>query len=207
MGPSPSWLFALVVLALALVTSSARASELEGETKPATSLPVFDQPLAIGGYTLGGFGAYDAGGVGGRARWEFWQHRAGLDLFGEAMKVDWSGGGSRYDIPIGFNIYAPLALGRRVRVRGMAGFCAVFSMIQPAQEGAPPANDVLFGVHGGAGLEVALAGPVVFFVDAQAVWYVGHDRTSQSWSGSVSGAFAETVVFQPSTGLLLAFGR
>jgi len=168
---------------------------------------VFDQPLAIGAYTLGWAGAYGAAGLGGRARWEFWQHRAGLDLFGEALMVDWPGGGSRHDLPIGFNVYAPIALGSRVRMRAMGGFCAVFSFISPAEQGAPPSNDVLFGVHGGLGLEVALAGPFVWFVDAQAVWYTGHDRTASEWSGSVSGSLSGAVVFQPSTGLELAFGR
>jgi hypothetical protein len=171
-----------------------------------TSSP-FSKPLAIGGYTLGWAGAYDAVGLGGRARWEFWQKKAGLDLFGEALIVDWPGGGSRHDFPIGFNVYAPIALGSRVRARVMGGFCAVFSFISPAEQGAPPSNDVLFGVHGGLGLDVAVAGPLIWFVDAQAVWYTGHDRTAADWSGSVSGSLSEAVVFQPSTGIELAFGR
>ena len=167
----------------------------------------FSQPLEIGAYTLGWVGAYDATGIGGRARWEFWQHRAGLDLFGEALMVSWPGGGSRHDIPIGFNVYAPYAIGSRVRVRAMGGFCAVFSFISPSEAGAPASNDVLFGVHGGLGLEVAVAGPFVWFLDAQAIWYTGHDRTADSWSGSISGSLSQAVVFQPSTGLALAFGR
>jgi len=167
----------------------------------------FDQPFAIGGYTQGWVGAYDAAGLGGRARWEFFQHKLGVETFAEALMVDWPAGATRRDVPIGFNLYAPLALGRRVRVRALAGFCAVFSFIESSQAGAPPANDVLFGVHGGAGLEVALAGPFVWFADAQAVWYLGHDRTAQDWTGSVSGSFGQAVVFQPTTGLELAFGR
>jgi hypothetical protein len=166
----------------------------------------FDQPFAIGAYTQGWVGPYDGAGMGGRARWEFFQHRAGLDLFAEGMLVDWPGG-ERHDIPIGFNLYAPIALGSRVRLRALAGFCAVFSFIEPAQQGAPSSNDVLFGIHGGAGLEAALAGPLVWFVDAQAVWYVGHDRSSGDWSGAVSGSLSQAVVFQPTTGLELSFGR
>jgi len=171
------------------------------------SADVFSQPLQVGAYTLGWVGAYDATGIGGRARWELWQHKAGLDLFGEALMVSWPGGGSRHDIPIGFNVYAPYAIGSRVRVRAMGGFCAVFSFITPAEQGAPSSNDVLFGVHGGLGLEVAVAGPFVWFLDAQAIWYTGHDRTAEAWSGSISGSLSQAVVFQPSTGLALAFGR
>jgi hypothetical protein len=182
----------------------AHAAESPSDSSPRTA---FDQPLAIASYTQGWLGAYDAAGIGGRARWEFWQHHAGLDLFGEAMMVNWPGGGERHDIPIGFNIYAPFALGRHVRLRAMAGFCSVFSFIESGQQGSPPANDVIFGVHGGGGLEVAIAGPFVWFVDAQAIWYLGHDRTAQNWSGSVSGALGQAVVFQPTTGLELAFGR
>jgi hypothetical protein len=173
----------------------------------AASRGPFAQPLALGAYTLGWAGAYGAAGGGGRARWEFWQERLGVETFAEALIVDWPGGGSRHDIPIGFNLYAPLRLGSRVRARAMAGFCAVFSFIEPAEQGAPPSNDVLFGAHGGLGLEVALSGPFVWFLDAQAVWYVGHDRTSADWTGAVSGSLSQAVVLQPSTGLLVAFGR
>jgi hypothetical protein len=166
----------------------------------------FAQPLAPGAYTLGWAGAYGAAGGGGRARWEFWQGRLGVETFAEALVVDWPGV-SREDVPIGFNLYAPWRWSSRVRARAMAGFCAVFSFIQPAEQGAPPSNDVLFGAHGGVGLEVALSGPFVWFLDAQAVWYVGHDRTSADWTGAVSGSLSQAVVFQPSTGLMVAFGR
>ncbi len=167
----------------------------------------FAEPLALGVYTLGWAGAYDAAGLGGRARWEFWQDRLGVETFAEALFVDWPGGGSRHDFPIGFNLYAPWRWSSRVRARAMAGFCAVFSFISAGEQGAPPSNDVIFGAHAGVGVEVALSGPFVWFLDAQAVWYVGHDRTADDWSGSVSGSLSQAVVFQPSTGLLVAFGR
>jgi len=216
-SPRPLRLRSLALVSIVGLAETARADDRSppllpepsesAAVVPASKGSAFDQPLAIGAYTIGWAGAYDAVGLGGRARWEFWQHRAGLDLFGEALMVDWPGGASRHDIPIGFNLYAPLALGSRVRLRAMAGFCAVFSFIEPAGVGSPSSNDVLFGVHGGAGVEVALTGPLVWFLDAQAVWYTGHDRTAQGWSGAVSGALSEAVVFQPSTGFELAFGR
>jgi hypothetical protein len=187
-----------------VVSRAAAAPETAADSSARNA---FDQPLAIAAYTQGWVGAYDAAGLGGRARWEFWQHHAGLDLFAEAMMVDWPGGGERHDIPIGFNVYAPISLGRRVRLRAMGGFCAVFSFIEPAQAGAPSSNDVLFGVHAGLGLEVAMVGPFAWFLDTQAVWYLGHDRTAESWSGSVSGNLSQAVVFQPTTGVELAFGR
>jgi hypothetical protein len=193
------------LLAVLAFSASARAAaEAPSDSAPKTA---FDQPLALATYTQGWAGAYDGVGVGGRARWEFWQHHAGLDLFGEFMMVDWPGGGERHDIPIGFDVYAPFALGRRVRLRAMAGMCAVFSFIEPAMAGAPSSDDVLFGVHAGAGIEVAMIGPFAWFLDAQAVWYLGHDRTADAWSGSVSGNLSQAVVFQPTTGVELAFGR
>jgi hypothetical protein len=201
-------LFFFRACSFVLVLGSAGMARAAAET-PVDSPPrnAFDQPLAIATYTQGWVGAYDAAGLGGRARWEFWQHHAGLDLFAEVMMVDWPGGAERHDVPIGFNIYAPISLGRRVRLRAMGGFCAVFSFIEPEQQGAPSSNDVLFGVHAGAGLEVAMVGPFAWFLDAQAVWYLGHDRTAESWSGSVSGNLSQAVVFQPTTGIELAFGR
>ncbi len=175
--------------------------------KPAaTPASPFDQPFALGGYSVGWLGAYDGIGIGGRARWEFWQRKLGVEVFGEALAVDWPGG-SRHDWPIGFDVYRPFAIGSRVRALPLAGMCAVFSFITPGQEGGPPSNDVIFGLHGGAGLEVGIVGPLTVFVDAQAVWYLGHDRTAKAWSGSVSGAFSQAVVFQPNAGLALAFGR
>lgn len=203
MGLHSSIVRALVLFATLLVAPAALADP-EASDQPARG--AFDQPLAIGGYTQGWLGAYDSAGLGGRARWEFWQHEVGVETFAEAMMVEWPGG-SRHDFPIGFSLYAPIALGHRVRVRALAGFCAVFSFIESAEQGAPPSNDVLFGVHGGLGLEVALAGPVTWFLDGQAVWYVGHDRTAQGWTGAVSGSLGQAVVFQPTTGLELAFGR
>jgi len=205
MGHPHSFIRASAVASLLAFAPFARAaSESPVDSSPRSA---FDQPFALASYTQGWVGAYDAVGLGGRARWEFWQHKAGLDLFAEGMIVDWPGGAERHDIPIGFNVYAPIALGSHVRLRGMGGFCAVFSFIEPAQEGAPSSNDVLFGVHGGVGLEVAMVGPFVWFLDAQAVWYLGHDRTAENWSGAVSGSLSQAVVFQPTTGLELAFGR
>jgi hypothetical protein len=195
---------ASITVLFAVAPLASAAAETPEDTSPRTA---FDQPVAISSYTQGWLGAYDAAGIGGRARWEFWQHKAGVEVFAEGMMVDWPGGGERHDIPIGFNLYAPFALGSRVRLRALAGFCAVFSFIESAEAGAPASNHGLFGAHGGGGLEVAIAGPFVWFVDAQAVWYLGHDRTAQNWSGSVSGNLGQAVVFQPTTGLELAFGR
>jgi hypothetical protein len=215
-------LFFALPIAFTLLSSTAATSALAADgltlsadlapsaaeaPPPSPSRGPFTQPLALGAYTVAWAGAYDAAGIGGRSRWEFWQERLGVELFAEALMVDWPAGASRHDIPIGFNLFAPLRLGSRVRARALAGMCAVFSFIEPSEPGAPPSNDVLFGVHGGLGLEVALAGPLVWFLDAQAVWYVGHDRTASDWTGSVSGALTQAVVFQPSSGLLVAFGR
>lgn len=171
---------------------------------PTPSEPTaFDRPLAISGYALGWAGSYDAAGIGGRLRWEIIQHRLGLDLFGEALIVNWPGA-FRHDHPVGFNLYVPFALGSRVRIRPLFGMCAVFSFVSPPALDGPSTTDVLFGVHTGVGIEVIVVGPLTWFFDAQAFWYVGHAQLP-GWGG-LSNNLVSTGLFQPSTGFQFHFG-
>ncbi len=175
------------------------------EAEPAASATAFDHPAALSSYALGGAGSYESAGVGGRVRWEFLPQRLGVDLYMDAMVVDWPGA-FRHDHIIGFSLYSPFSLSARVRLRPLFGACVNFSFIAPEQSGAPSSNDVLFGLHAGAGLEVAAIGPLTWFIDAQAIWYVGHARTAGVWSGAVSGSLASTFSIQPTTGLQVHFG-
>jgi hypothetical protein len=186
------------------VTSTARASEVSGDEAPPTG--PFERSVALSGYGVGWAGAYTAAGVGGRLRWEMLPRRFGLELLAEHLLVEGSGG-LRHDHPIGFNLYVPLAASRSVRFRVLAGACTVFSFVEPEHAGAPRADDILFGVHGGGGVEIALHQRVSWFLDAQLIGYLAHDRTGQGWTGSVGSSERPIAVFQPTTGLAIHLGK
>ena len=159
----------------------------------------FDRDWALGGYATGWEGSYLGGGIGGRIRWEPFD-MLGVEVFGEHLVVE-SQGGLRHDHPVGFNLYLPIRLASDLQLRPMLGFCAVFSFMEPENEGAPGAEDVLFGLHGGAGIEWALFRDLSVFLEVQAVGWLGHDRTSQGWTGEVSEELTTTGVVQASAGL------
>ena len=58
------------------------------EAKAAGELRPQAEALTLLGGAEVAVGAYDAAGLGGRARWEFWQHKAGVETFAEALMVD-----------------------------------------------------------------------------------------------------------------------
>lgn len=161
----------------------------------------FDRDWALGGYATGWEGAYLGGGLGGRARWEPFEW-LGVETFAEHLMVE-SPGGLRHDHPVGFNLYVPFDLGGRVRLRPLFGFCAVLSFMEPENEGAPGAEDVLFGMHGGAGIEWAPWADWSVFLDVQAVGYLGHDRTAQEWTGDVGEELTTSGVVQVGAGIQL----
>ncbi len=194
-------LFSAVLFTLLTFAHLAEAQEPAPDAPRAT----FDENLGVGFYGTGWLGAYPGAGVGGRIRWEPFD-LLGIDLFGEALLVENPGGGGlRHDYPIGFNLFVPIDLGEHVRLRPLFGFCAVFSLIEPASEGAPRADDVLFGIHGGAGVEWSPLRHFSFFLDVQATGYLGHDRSSQGWTGEVSEDYATFGLVQASLGTQVHF--
>lgn len=143
--------------------------------------PSFTRPFGAGVYAAGRVGAYQATGVGGRARL---QGRAlGLDLYLEATTVHWEGG-FRHDYPNGFSLFVPVRLGV-AQLRPSFGLCDVVSLVEPTQPGAPRADDVLLGAHAGVGLDVAVGRSWTVFADVQTDLYAGHDRASGGWTGDV----------------------
>lgn len=193
---------AACVLALSLAATNAAAHErvapiadVQQEAEPA-----FDKTWALGAYlNTWRAGDYDAFGVGGKLRFEplSW---LGVEVFAEIYDVDWPTA-SRQDVPIGFSLYIPIALTDWLRVRPMLGACSTFSFIESKREGAPGADDVLFGVHGGAGVELAVAQEWSIFLDAQGVVWTGHDRTVEGWTGAVGEELSTTSNLQLSFGL------
>ncbi len=163
--------------------------------------PHFDRDLALAAYATGWEGAYLGGGLGGRARWEplDW---GGVELFSEHLIVE-TPRGSRHDHPVGFNLYVPIRLAYNLRFRPIVGGCAVFSFVDPDVEGAARADDILFGLHAGVGIEWAPLTSWSVFVDAQAIGYLGHDRTAQDWNGSVSEELGLLGVVQVAAGVQL----
>jgi len=187
-----------------LLTASPVLAQETAESPEEVPTPTFDENLAIGAYGTGWLGAYAGAGIGGRARWEPFD-LLGVDLFAEALIVDNADGGFRHDYPIGFNLYVPISIAETFRVRPLFGFCAVFSQIEPAQDGAPRADDVLFGIHAGAGLEWSPLRHLSLFLDVQATGYLGHDRSSHGWTGEVSEEYATFGVVQASLGTMVHF--
>lgn len=164
----------------------------------------FDRPFGLAVEGVGWAGDYAAAGAGGRARWEPFE-RLGVDVFAQALLVE-SAGGTRHDHPVGFSLYVPFELSSVVRLRPLFGFCAVFSMIEPEERGAPRADDILFGVHGGAGLEIALGSWLSLFVDVQGIGWIGHTRQAQGWTGAVDGDVRTYGVVEAAAGLQLHLG-
>lgn len=189
-----------LLVALSVSPHAARA-EPAHEPAPPTSTPpsAFDRPFAIAGYATAWHGAYGGLGVGGRARWEPFEH-LGLDLFAEHLAVQ-TPHGFRHDHPIGFNAYIPIPLTTALRLRPLAGFCAVLSFIASDEAEAPHADDVLLGVHAGLGLELALGSHVSAFAEVQASAWLGHDRTVQGWTGAIDNGIAPFGVVQAALGL------
>ncbi len=145
----------------------------------------FDKATGLAAYGTGWGGDYDALGVGGRARLEH-AETIGLDLFAEAYDVEIPHT-VRRDVVIGFDLYVPFSPLDRLRLRPMFGFCADFSFVEPHHDEAPRADDIAFGVHAGAGVEVGLGQRWSIFGDVQQVMWFGHDRYASRWTGSLDG--------------------
>ena len=162
-----------------------------------------DHQFGVGGYATGLQGEYGAAGVGGRVHWRVLSW-LGLDLFADQLVVE-SAGGLRHDHPVGFDLSVPIRLSDNVQLRPIFGMCAVLSFIEPDRAEAPRADDVLFGVHGGAGLSYGFAKRWSMFADLKATAYAGHDRTAQMWTGGVDNEVSILAVVQASTGVQLHF--
>jgi hypothetical protein len=194
------------VLALAVHVPGTLAAQEPPSPAPAPGpRDAFSRPFAFGAYATGQVGSYRSAGLGGRARWEAFR-RLGFEVYFEATAVVFPGDGFRHDYPNGFNLYVPFQRGR-VRVRPFVGFCDVLSFVRPAQPGAPRANDVLVGVHGGVGGELAVRERLSAFVDLQANVYTGHGRTAQGWTAGVDGELRVFWNVQLNLGFQLHAGR
>ena len=176
--------------------AEATAAAHEAET-------AFDRPFAFASYGALRGGSYLAGGVGGRARWEPWPF-FGVEVYLEATLVDWPGA-LRHDYPNGFNVYVPIRFGR-FRLRPFFGFCDVVSLIEPAQEGSPRADDVMLGAHLGVGAEFSFGTHWSLFADAQVDGYAGHDRATARWTGNVDEELRAFFTAQLNLGVQFHFG-
>ncbi|HEY8427938.1 MAG TPA: hypothetical protein VIL20_06165 [Sandaracinaceae bacterium] len=174
------------------------------QSEPEPPISAFDREWALAGYATGHAGSYLAGGIGGRLRWEplDW---LGLEAYLEATIVDWPGG-LRHDYPNGFNVYLPIRAGD-FRFRPFLGFCDILSFIEPEEQHAPRADDVLFGAHVGAGVEWAVHSMWSVFADLQANFYAGHDRTANGWTGGVDEQLSFFWYVQLNVGAQLHLGR
>lgn len=191
-----------VLCALALTAGSAWAGEVSLTARPERS--PFGRAFTFRAYGTGWEGAYGGVGLGGSLGWvpSRW---VGLDLFGEGLLVQ-APQGLRHDHPVGFNLFMPLRLSEYVQLRPLFGMCVVASLIEPAQAGAPRADDLLFGAHGGVAIDGALDRLFSAFVEVKAIAWAGHDRAVQGWTGAVGNTLHPFVVGQARVGLTLHFG-
>jgi len=177
----------LSALTLALITPLAARADAPFAPLPDEASLAAEHDFAFGVYATGWAGSYLAGGVGGRLRWEMFDD-FGVEVFGEAHLVE-SGSGIRHDHQVGFNLYVPIRLGAGFRLRPLFGFCTVISMIEPTEQLAPRADDVLFGAHAGLSLEWSANEWLALFVEAQGTGWAGHDRSVDRWTGAISDTY------------------
>lgn len=168
---------------------------------PAAAEDPFSAFTAAAVYGTGWEGDYAALGLGGRARVELGE-TIGVDVFAELTEVEIPVS-ERHDLVVGFDLYVPFSIVDGVRIRPMFGFCADFSFVEPHHELAPRADDIGFGVHAGAGLEVALGGHWSVFGDVQQVAWFGHDRSATRWTGTLDGDIEVSTLTQGRVGLQL----
>lgn len=169
-----------LALALTLLASPAAADD---PVPPYDEVHAFERDLGIAVYGTAHAGSYLAAGIGGRLRWELlpW---LGVEAYLEATLVHWEGGAFRHDYPNGFNVYVPIRVDD-FRFRVFLGFCDILSFVEPAEQDAPRADDVLLGAHLGVGGELAVHPMASVFVDLVANLYGGHDRSAGGWTGGV----------------------
>lgn len=211
-----SCLFAALVMthapALAQETSTEAIEPIEATAAAEASyddVHAFEREWALGLYGTGHAGSYFAGGIGARLRWEPFDESIplGIEVYLEATLVDWPGGGFRHDYPNGFNLFIPIRIGEDVRLKPYAGFCDILSFVEPEQDGAPRADDVLFGLHAGFGAEFAVHTMFSLFVEAQFNGYMGHERTAEGWTGGVGEEFTFIWNTQLNLGVQFHAGR
>ena len=145
------------------------------------SASAFDRSWALGGYLVGGSGDYGSAGLGGRLRWEVLPGSFGIEVFAQQATVSWPGP-DRMDHVGGFALYLPLRVSERVRVRPMAGFCGMLSLVDRGGPGTQRDDDVMTSAHAGVGLEVALTDRLVLFADSEAWAYLGNGAGKDGWT-------------------------
>jgi hypothetical protein len=188
-------------LAIAVAASAPSLARADEDT-PIES--AYQRPIAFGSYAVGWAGSYSAVGGGLRARWEM-VPELGVEVFGETLFVEHQGG-IRHDHPVGFDLFIPVMITPWLRFRPLFGFCAVFSLVEPEMAHAPRADDILFGLHGGAGLEAAIGTWISFFLDVQANVWIGHDRAAQGWTGGIEDTYVPFGTAQVALGVQIHLG-
>jgi len=207
----------LALALLALAPATAFASPRYGEDPPPNSEDIdwpfyerptvkqdigpFDRSFGISAYYSRWAGAYDAGGVGFRIRWEPLE-LLGVEVFSEILDVTVPSG-TRINVPSGFNLYVPLELLHGFRVRALAGLCAMFSFDTGGGADAPSTQDIQFGVHVGLGAELAIVDQLSLFLDATYQGYWGHGHDVSQWTAAISDELSRRDAVQVGLGLQL----
>ncbi|MBX3246744.1 MAG: hypothetical protein KF901_06125 [Myxococcales bacterium] len=200
MQRAPHLVLAPLLLAAALAPTVASADDTR-DLVPWSQRHAFDRAFGVGVHVAGRAGYAEALGGGARLRWEPLR-LLGVDVFAEGFSVR-DPDQRRVDIPIGFDLAVPIRLGRHLRLRPLAGMCAVFSFRNPQREGVQATHDIHFGVHGGLGLELALGRFVSLGLDVRGILYFGHETHDGGWSSHVGDRLTTFGIAQANLGVMV----
>jgi len=141
-------------------------------------------PVQLGVKAVGGFGAWSSGGVGGWVAVRPLRH-LGLQLFSDNTLRLQPASYLHHHV-IGFRLFAPVLDTRHISLSPTMGMCVDFAVDTPRDRDAPGAQDVRFGQHAGALLEVHAGRRVSVVLEASAYLYLGRDMATAGWTAQVS---------------------
>lgn len=172
-----AWMVAAQVWSGAALAAPSKASEVRTAWEAR-------HPVSIGVRGVAGLGSWSSGGIGG---WVAVRplRRLGLRLFSDNT-LKWGTDSALHHHVIGFRLFVPLLDTRRVSLSPTLGMCVDFAMDTPIGRDVPGTQDVRFGQHGGALLEIHTGRRVSVALEASAYVYLGRDMATHDWTAEVS---------------------
>jgi len=178
-----------MILLLAALASHAATEETRTEVHDPT------HPIALGSRLGAWTGPYTSPALGGHLKLKPTEV-VGFEGFMDHM-LRLSDGIARHDHVIGFSMYTPALLGdHRWFLSPTVGACVDFRVDTPFRERGPSNTDILFGVHGGGMVELAVGQGWSLEINGQLFRYWGNQIATDSWSATASNQLHGTSVFQ-----------
>lgn len=150
-------------------------------------------PMALGTRIGAWTGPYSSPALGGHIKLKPTRALGFEGFMDHTLRL--ADGIARHDHIIGFSIYTPLLVGaERWFLSPTGGACVDFRVDTPFRERGPSNSDILFGVHGGAMVELAVGRGWSLETNAQAYVYWGNAIATDAWSASASTGLHPTAV-------------